>query len=305
MGARLDFFDRMALADALRREALLIDTGPGISDQTNKARMLRSGLFITVFNALEHFLKERFAEIIAMLGGTTIAFPDFDDELKKLVTVHAITGLSGHLMRTDAESKIDEFMKHANALTRFAETPPIFSGLGFGYDKSNLSVDDLSRTLTALGVASGWTKMGALSGRAGLARLSLKADFQSLKVKRNGAAHTPMASVTSSDLEAGINISRAIALGFDILASDATRILVASASFGPAKAAIAGMAPRLRFIDEGPAENWAERSEGGARAIRRFPSKPQAVAAVCLRAGVRRETVVVRNGSLVPVEWHG
>jgi hypothetical protein len=275
----------------------------GSTPHNQRAKVLRNGLIVCLFNMLEQFLKERFGELAKTLSGTAIPYSDFPDSLKLLFSIRAIDGLRGFLRFSDRSLRLSLFDAYISPIGGMNSAPPNFSHFGFGHERSNINDGEVASTLSAFGVEECWKLMGAIAARTGIARASLKDDFQLIGSLRNAAAHSPTANITTSDLEMAASIVTATAIGFDLVATAAVQSYCSLPSASKIKQAVKSPSIRLRFLDHVRDNTWREKGEAAKRYLRTHPNLVTAKAMASGRPGASRETIVVRSASLIPVEW--
>jgi hypothetical protein len=303
--ARVSLSENAKTIAATINERYMLDDSLTSSPHNQRARVLRNGLAVCLFNMLEQFLKDRFSELIQGLSGAAIAYSDFPDELKGLVSIRAVNGLRGYLSVSDRTDRLALFHTHIGPVGGMNANPPTFSPLGFGYERSNIQEQDVARTLSAFGVDNSWQVMRDIAARSGIARPSLRDDFQLIGNLRNRAAHNPATNIGTSDLQMAANIVLAIAIGFDLVATAAVGTFCSLPTLSRIAQAVRRPSVQIRFIDHRGGDRWGEKSEVARRYIRTHSNLAAAKAMARSRTMAGRETVVVRTVSLIPMEWFG
>ena len=301
--ARLSLFENAKTVGAIITEQYMMDDGLASSLHNQRARILRNGVVVCLFNMLEQFLKDRFAELVQGLSGASISFSDFPDPLKNLLSIRAVKGLRGYLNVSDRTQRLSLFHTHIGPIGGMNETPPIYSHLGFGYERSNIQEQDVAGTLGAFGVVDGWRLMRDVAARAGIARPSLRDDFQIIGALRNKAAHDPATNTGTFDLQMAANIVMATAIGFDLIATATVQAFCSLPSTHRISQAVQAPLVGLRFLDYRGGDLWGEKSEAAKRYVRVHPNLLAAKAMATARPASRSETTVVRSASLIPLEW--
>ncbi len=217
-GARLAGFDK-ALGDQA-----LAHVG-AISPLDDPARLLRNGMAVVGFNALEDFLKQRMGEVLKAISGGPIPFADLPESLQRGATVGA-----AHALRYQARMRVsrgefpaarDLVQRTGRAMASIDNQRYVLSELSFGYGDANLNEDAVTKMLSSLGVAGGWLALAGLAQRSGLNLPGLANDYRNALRRRHTAAHDPSADVPLSDLQAFTRQAMAVALAFDGLVSRA------------------------------------------------------------------------------------
>lgn len=303
MAARDALFNTLYTIDQLLLERFIQDLTVISSVDNDKARVLRNGLSISLFNMLEHFLKQRYLEISLQLSGAQILFDDFPDKLRRVLTIRALSGLVSYINRSSPAERINIFKSHVRVMSSTFSAVPEFSYLGFGYEKSNISQQDIVELVSALGISEVWDTMAEISGQVGLARPALKSDFEELGRARHEAAHNALANIPSQDLLLNFYIVKAVALSFDALLSQAARAYCELSNWTAIGAILSAPKLRFRFLDIQANGACKERRGTSTKYLKSYRNLKVGKAALVSRARKHLEMVVVRSESLIPVEW--
>lgn len=184
------------------------------------AKLFRSSLAVSVFLTLETFIKERTAEILASIDHQRINFSWLPEGIQRAATFGAVKALNFKLQMLDKSLKQQFAISEAARIASVGSTSYTLSGLSFGHDKSNLSVEDVDLILSSFGVESGWGKIKILAGRVGFGGAgSYDEIFKNLAFRRHLSAHTTSSQVSQSDLIDSIAAIYAIAISFDLIIS--------------------------------------------------------------------------------------
>ena len=224
--AKSQFTERLgSLRQSLEIEAV---TNESLSEavQNRVAKMLRNGLAVVGFAALEDFIKSRTSEVLDGVGLTGVPFANLPKKLREATTFGAISSLSYQLSlraKTDRTAYIQE---HAQKIASTANTAYELTPHALGYGQANLQGLTVKETLNAFSISDPWAQMTALGSRLGLVALPLEETFKSAAIRRHKAAHVANADTPQSDLRQYIKESLAIAIGFDWLISNALKRLV-------------------------------------------------------------------------------
>lgn len=225
--AKSQFLERVgSLRQSLEIEAV---TNKSLSEALHNrvAKLLRNGLAVVGFAALEDFIKSRTSEVLDRVGLTGVPFPNLPEGLREAATYGAISALSYQLnlrVKTDRTAYIQE---HAQKIASTANASYELTPHALGYGQANLQGQAVKETLKAFSISDPWRQMTALGSRLGLVALPLEETFKSATIRRHKAAHVANADTPQSDLRQYIKESLAIAIGFDWLISNALKRLFA------------------------------------------------------------------------------
>jgi hypothetical protein len=303
--ARENFLDRVHTIQGALLENLLVDRALTDTLHNNRARLLRNGLMVVAFNSLEDFLRQRSAELLGFVSRTTLRFDDLPRALMLATTLEAMR--AAHARAKLAMGRGDDpvpILQVAAAEVASTATGPLsLSRFAFGYAGSNVSADEVAGILGALHVADAWNELTALSSRVGLGAVPLRDAFSQGSRLRNAAAHQANANVQPTDLQAFCQQATAIALGFDLLASRAARLLHDSTS-PYSQAPRARLAPQIEMVFvEDRAGRYSCRRERVVRALKRHNDREAAWNHAISIARPRFSPVVEQDRSGMPARW--
>jgi hypothetical protein len=172
------------------------------------------------------------------------------------------------------------------------------------WSSSNIVPEEIARILRTFGVARPWRQMTALADRSGFGALPLDALLATATQRRHLAAHDPSANVALVDLTSFLQESTALALTFDCLITQGTRVIRQGDPQGRASAsAITEADVRLRYLDRRGPGKWAEIGEEAQRAHRIFPTREAGVLGSTQRATELDAALIVRSAAKVPIDW--
>lgn len=215
--ARSLFLERMhALETSTSIDAV---TNKALTDKAHNdvAKMLRNGLAVVGFAALEDFVKSRTSEVLSEIGSSGVPFHDLPEGLRIATTYEAITALSYQLSLRPKTDRITYFQDHAQKLASTASTAYDLTPLAFGYSQANLQEDVVKEILKSFLITDPWGQMTQLASRLGLAALPLNETFKGAALRRHRAAHVAHADTPQTDLAQYVKEALAIAIGFDTL----------------------------------------------------------------------------------------
>lgn len=225
--ARRDYLATVASLESAIDSPSAIDGLPHEVDHNNAARLIRRGLMVVSYSALEDFLKGRTDEVLATVASGHVPFSDLPEPLRQMTTESALESLTRTFRRIRAAG--DDVMQvvHqvAGEVASTASAAYALSGYGFGRGEANLSSEFIKKMMMGFNLNNPWGQVNLLSQRANLGAGNLEAELKTYLQKRNEAAHTSIANVESSHLQSFRAVSVAIAFGFDNAISRAARLL--------------------------------------------------------------------------------
>lgn len=282
--------------------------GLNASPSNEAARTLRCGLMVQSYASLETFLRERVGEAMSHVAAGTSTFTRLPARLQDLSIFGALEGLRFRVNMwgfTDPRSR-QLVQDEAEAIASTARNPYGFSGMMFGFDRSNLSPAIIKDFLEVMGVGGGgdpWHHLTTLASRVGLGGLPLKDGVTNGYQRRNASAHDAGNQVTPQQIEDFLRDSLATALGFDAFLSRAARLLYEGnvVDLGVGKKLIATDI-KFRFLDP-HALGWREIKEGRQKAAAIHRSAAPNMAACAGRARSEYEVIVTRDARSWPIAW--
>lgn len=183
------------------------------------ADLLRRGLYVVTFNAMEDYLKKRTAEHFQNLPA--ICGLDFDHlppGLRKAAVVDAIkNGVREAGYDKANQMQIIRAVAGAVASTDSRQQYSIheFSVLRSG---SNVSADDIRSAIASLHITDPWGQMQSLLDEIGNVGAPIRSRFDTCLVKRNAAAHDGQ-PIEYSDLVEIADLAVPLCFAFDVVFS--------------------------------------------------------------------------------------
>ena len=286
------FFQSLGRMLALSNEPLLVDRLP-INDINNvSARILRLGLSVTAFASLERYVEDCFGLAVQSLAGARIGYSNFPEDLRSFLTVKAVEGLATKGGFVPAPDRLAYFESHIPKVAKYAETPPIFTSLGFSPRGSNVAASDIAAAFNVLKVKKPWTVLSSIAASMGGASLDLENDFTNLSKTRHRAAHNPQFNIPTSDLQNNLRAAIAIGISVDILAKLVSDRWAAAGRISEVSAQVAALIYPMRFIDDGVGSIFIERAASTGRAVKHYVSESLAVTGA---AGRSTSSFVIRR----------
>lgn len=301
--ARADYQSRMHSLE----NALTVDTikSKSLTDiiHNDIARLLRNGLAVVAFAALEDFIKQRTSEVLSQIGASPVKFSELPVALRYAATYKAISALNFQISWREKEDKVAYIQEQAMKIASTASTPYEITPHAFGYNQANITEDTISEILKALFVNDPWAQISALSARLNITALPLRDAFINAARRRHKAAHVASASIPERDLQDFVNESYGIAAAFDVLISEGLKkIQLRSIDHLKGQKVLKSADIKLRFLRNSQGK-WKELSEGKSRAYRTAPDLNLLESQAILRANSNNEYLFVFDEKGKLKEW--
>jgi hypothetical protein len=303
--ARQNFLDRVSAVEDALAQPVLIDQALTDIAHNNRARILRNGLMVVTFSALEDFIRERSSEVLSFISRTALPFSDLPRDLAIAATVEVMRASHVHaqMASRQGDDPVPILQQAASEVASTLNGPLYISRFSLGHNGSNVSADEVGNILKTLHAADPWNEMTSLGSRVGLGAVPLKDAYaQGLRL-RNRAAHRADSNIQPSELLTFCQQAKAIALGFDLLSSRAGRIIHDStSSFAQAQRPKLASSISIVFVEPNGSKYSCKR-EDGPRAFKIENDLKAAWLHAISKARPRKEAVVERNKSGTPVRW--
>lgn len=291
----------MKIAQSLINDPLLTDDGLAPNLHNSRARVLRHGLSVTAFATLEQFLMEMASQFMRDISTCQIPYSTLPEKSRKLVTVHALDGLSNRRSQKDPLDQLAFIETELPLIAQFVSTPVRYSGFGFRPRGSNVSAEDVSSFFKGLGVEKIWDKFNALTVKIGYTRADLKADFETLASSRHKSAHNPTGNIPSGDLLTNITVATLIAITFSAYLEIIRAAYLSSRSVNQLKNNLTAASFNFRSIEKRSESSWAEMSLTGNGTIKIYNTMENAVAAA--RGRRKQASILVRHPNFMPIAF--
>ena len=225
--AKQNFLQRIFIIEKSLSTPNVLDGLPTQNEHNDIARLLRNGIAVVGFVALEDFIKNRAIEILNEVASSHIPFTRLTEDLQYFSTVDVLKSILR--IANFENTKIDKISLVQN------ETKIISSSLNtsydlnkhtFGYSNSNISKDEIKKILKAFKIQDSWNKQTALASILGITSLPLENSFDNAASRRHKAAHDTSSIIPIVDLIQFVNEALAIALTFDSFLSYAKNKLI-------------------------------------------------------------------------------
>lgn len=291
--------DLARLEPALGTRALL----PENRDHNAAARILRRGLYVVSFNALETFFKARMAELLTEASATQLSFSDLPPKLQEAAVRDALQNAVTQARFEDSGQDLALLQDAANAVASTVGGASLrLHEYSFLHRGSNVTREELKKAIAAMHVRDPWGQMDDIAAACRISTLPLEAIYATAVSKRNGAAHSASSSIEVSDLEALSSAIPILAMTYDICISAAfldTKRSTAHDASSPKR----DVAALQKFkVVQSHARGVAEiRADGRPRKV--FSDAAAAVSDLQGRLRTH-ENIVLLSSSSAPVDWY-
>ncbi len=304
--SRSTFCDRIATVRASVVDFRLSDRPaiPSNESHNKSVRVIRNGLAVQCFNIFEDYVRGRIAEILNYMCSASIPFASLPADLRKAATVDVIRALQFQMKLQDTSNLISFVQDYCEKVSSTKSGPLQLADLAFFHSSSNVSTDQYGSALSAFAIEQPWRQVEGISSRVGLSGLPAKEVFQAFALRRHEAAHEPGASISETDLHQSLNDATSLAIGFDVLATISSRILINSwrAGLPNAPAINTHMSIPLRFIKYLNGR-FGEIKENGRKVIKSRANYAVLVPAAAKHAAKENGALIVYDKNGVIVQW--
>lgn len=303
--ARNSFNESISLLERTLNTNIVQDLASNKKLHNERARVIRNGIAVTSFSVLEEFLKRRTGEILLEIAASGVLFGDLPESLQEAVThgaVSSIEYISGHKKRS-GEDHILFIQQEAAVIASTQGHPFSLSANAIGWDKANLSAEDLSGFFKKLKIKGGWKNVELISSRINRTILDPSGAFANAAKRRHRAAHSPSAATPYGDLKDFLIAARVIGFAFDCMMSHAKYLIVSGdANFRLNTSTIDHSSISFRFaVQRSPA--WLEYKDLSKRPLKVFKGKAAALVRAKGRALAKKEVVVVIGQGGFLTDW--
>lgn len=232
------------------------------------ARMLRNGLAVVGFAALEDFIKKRSSEVMDDVGRSAVPFNKLPEKLQIAATYDAISALSYQLSIRDKSEKIEYIQEHALKISSTATSNYEITKHAFGYNQANINAETIKQILLSFNVLDPWNQITIIASRLGLTALPLQESYKNAASRRHRAAHIANTDTPQGDIAQFVKEAFAIAIGFDVMLSKALGCInTHDTGFLSGSKKLKADEVVFRFVKHVDGR-WKEFAEGRARANR-------------------------------------
>lgn len=183
------------------------------------AKMLRNGLAVVGFAALEDYIKKRSSEAMDEISRSSVPFSSLPEKLRNAATYEAISALTFQLNLLEKEDKAPYIQQQALKIASTGTANYELSDHTFAHNQSNVGHKVVGDILKSLNVDDPWKQISIIASNTGLTGLPLVETYRNASQRRHKAAHVASTDTPQNDILQFVNESFAIALGFDALIS--------------------------------------------------------------------------------------
>jgi hypothetical protein len=301
VSAQSEFLECMAAYRSAIAHPDLVNKTLSDKAHNDRAKVLRKGIAVVGFCALEHFLRSRAGELFEAFVSVPVAFDDLPERLRKAATLGAVKGVA-------FRSKVDPDpigMVQSESQSIASTQGPGYriSRYAAGWEMSNLNADAVSGLMATLCVQKGWQQIDMIATRLSMTLPSSKSAFENAATTRHSAAHDVKTDIQSTQLSDFVREAYAIAVAFDTLVCKAfQRILFADADLLSNGRKIAATDVKLRFVKT-DGTVWREFREGATRATRKTLDQATVTSGALARASAKDECLVSFGHDGIPSGW--
>lgn len=303
--AKRDLIDRIRTLNSTIRDVEALRS-KSLTDVVHNemARMLRNGLAVVGFAALEDFIKKRASEAMNEISNCATPFSRLPEKLQNATTYEAISALSFQLSLHDKSAKISYIQDQAKKIASTSGSNYELTSHAFGYDQSNVNNETIKKILLCFQVDDPWRQMTLISSRIGLTGLPLDESYKNASTRRHKAAHVANSDTPEVDLIQYVKEAFGIAMSFDFLLSHAVNLIRTSdLNYLNGTNRITSNSISLRFVKYQDS-NWKELLEGQSRAIRSSVNLIQIQSDAKNRAARNRNSYIEFDENGVISDWH-
>ncbi|MDF9871000.1 hypothetical protein [[Kitasatospora] papulosa] len=298
------FVERIETIQGASNDSYLVDRVLTDVEHNSRARLLRNGLMVVAFTSLEDFIRARTKDVLDFVSRTVVPFPRLPQGLREAATMGAMKAARdrAQMAKSGGEDHLALLQEAAAQIASTAGGSLQISRFSLGYSGSNVSSGEIASILTALNVQDAWNEITTIAQRCGAGSLPLKPAYDQAMRLRHEAAHRPDANVQPWNLQEFCTQALAIALGFDVLASRAARLLRDGDEEILRGKVKVSQGFKFRFLDI-EARGFVERREGVSRAVKVTKDEEVAVKSAVTNSTKSEEPLVRRDSSSLPVRW--
>ncbi|XUL89189.1 hypothetical protein ACQ86D_23210 [Streptomyces galilaeus] len=304
LSSRESFLRRINTIEQAAGDAFLIDRVLTDASHNNRARLLRNGLMVVAFTSLEDFIRARTGDLLDAVSRTVVHFSDLPEIMKNAATMGAMKAVRvrAEMAKNAGQDPISLLQEAGQHVASTAAGALQLSRYSLGYSGSNVSSNEVAQILTAFHAMDAWNEITLIAGRCGAGSMPLKAAYDQAMQLRHAAAHNADANTQPRDLQTFCSQAISIALGFDVVASRAARLLKEGDPEILVKKVRVSDGLVIRFLDR-ETKGCVERKEGTARAIKITKDPDEALKRAVRNAQKAFEPVVSRDARGLPISW--
>jgi hypothetical protein len=181
--------------------------------------MLRNGLAVVSFAALEDFIKKRSSEAMVELGRAAIPFTSLPEKLQNAATFEIVSAINYQLSFLEKTDKYQYIQLQAQKIASTATANYELPDHTFAHGQANVGHAVIGDILKCFNVDDPWRQISTIASSTGLTGLPLVESYKNASQRRHRAAHVAAADTPQNDISQFVSEAFAIAMGFDSLLS--------------------------------------------------------------------------------------
>ena len=217
--AKSDFIERIRCLNLSTSSEAVTNKALSEIEHNSIARMLRNGLAVVSFAALEDFIKKRSAEAMDEISRSSVPFINLPEKLKNAATYEVISALIYQLSLRGKEDKAPYIQQQAFKIASTATSNYELPDHTFAHSQANVNDRVIGDILKSFNVDDPWKQMTTIASSSGLTALPLVESDKNATQRLHKAAHVAATDIPQNDISQFVREAFAIALGFDALIS--------------------------------------------------------------------------------------
>jgi hypothetical protein len=303
--AKQNFLERLFIIEKTLSTPNILDGLPTQTEHNNIARLLRNGLAVVGFVALEDFIKNRAIEILNEIASSHIPFSNLTEDLRYFSTVDVLKSVMRIAkFETNKIDKISFVQNETRVISSSLNTSYDLNKYTFGFSNSNIDKDEIKKILKAFNISDSWNKQTALASIIGITSLPLENSFTNAASRRHQAAHDTSSTIPIGDLIQYINEAIAIALTFDALLSHSkTKLINDNTAFLSNTTIIDQNSISISFVKK-ETNRWKYKRRARQNAVRTETDKSNLLTTVVPISRANNECLIIYDESNKIIDWY-
>jgi len=218
--SRINNFERIVSPEDVN-DSLLVSKALTETVHNEKVKILRNGMAIIGFTILEDFIKKRASEVLKEIGRSRVSFNRLPAKLKNATTLGALKGIQykAGILKRNLDDHISFIQDETQFISSTKNSVFELSEYSLGWEKSNLSSEDVTKILSIFNVSEGWNSIQHISSAINSNLTNPSDIFKNSAARRHNAAHNANADSLLTDLQDYVSEAKVIAFAFDSLIS--------------------------------------------------------------------------------------
>ena len=285
--------------------SLVLSIQPMNDAHNSKAKILRNGLAIMSYIYLEDFIKTRFGEVLSGIDYHNVPFSDLPTRIQSTASMSALDGVKfrANVLKKKGEDWLSFIQNQTCKISSSQGAEYNLSEYSFGWDKPNISEEDISKALKIFCVQGGWRAIQGITSKGLITLISPQEVFKNAANRRHEAAHNPNADSPLQDIIEFAKNAKIIAFAFDSLITKSLKeINAGNQNILNETKKIEVDDVKLRFILKG-GNYWKEYVDPTGRPPKNSPILDDAIRAAKRRRYSNRETILIKNEANDILDW--